>query len=90
MIMMPDKKKMAMMIIKKKFEGPSGESHSEVMEQKDGPMEDNEIGYEVAAEKMISAMEKKDAKMLKSCLKDFIEMCMHEDKDEDDGMEYDL
>lgn len=88
---MPDKKKMAMMIIKKKFERPSGESSSEKMEQKKS-MCDYDMGYEHAAEKMISAMQKKDAKMLKSCLKDFIEMCMHENKEEEDdeeSMEYD-
>jgi hypothetical protein len=83
MMMLPDKKKIASVIVDKmkpKSEEPMEEIKSENNES------DYSMAKEDAAKKMLSAFEKKDSKMLVAALQDFMDMCeMEEDESEDES-----
>ena len=82
-MMLPDKKKIASVIVDKmkpKSEEPMEEIKSENNES------DYSMAKEDAAKKMLSAFEKKDSKMLVAALQDFMDMCeMEEDESEDES-----
>lgn len=80
MLMQPDKKKMASLIIASA--GPKGEKMEEAP-QKDGAEQDNSIAEESAAEDVMAALESKDPKALVSAFKALMEICdMQEDSAE--------
>jgi hypothetical protein len=74
MMMLPDKKKMASIIVAKI---KPGKSQEEVVDevQPGEAVDDKSMALEDAASMMMQAVEKKDAKMMVSALKDFIDMC---------------
>ena len=72
-MMLPDSKKSASVIVAKIKPGKSEEIKEEVVSNK--PQSDYSLALEDAAKKMIEAVSKKDAKMLVSHLKDFMDMC---------------
>lgn len=77
MLMQPDKKKMAALIIAKA--GPKGEKIEEAP-MKDGAEQDNSIAEESAAEDLMAAIEQKDAKQIVAAFKALMEICdMQED-----------
>jgi len=79
MMMMPDKKNAAGIIVAKL--SPEKKVEEKMVEEK--PQSDYSAAKEDAAKKMIAAFEKKDAKMLASYLQDFMDMCdMEEDSSE--------
>jgi len=73
MMMLPDNKKSASIIVAKIKPGKSEEVEKEAMQNQ--PQSDYKLALEDAAKKMIEAVEKKDAKLLVSHLKDFMDMC---------------
>lgn len=72
MLMQPDKKKLAALIISKA--GPKGEKIEEAP-MKDGAEQDNSIAEESAAEDLMSALEQKDAKQFVAAFKALMEIC---------------
>jgi hypothetical protein len=81
MMMMPDKKNSAALIVAKiKPEKP------EEMASSPESQSDYSVAKEDAAKKIMAAFEKKDAKMLASNLQDFMDMCdMEEDSSESES-----
>ena len=83
MMMLPDKKKTASVIVDRitpKLDEPVKESKPENNES------DYSMAKEDAAKKMLSAFESKDSKMLVAALQDFMDMCeMEEDESEDES-----
>lgn len=71
MLMKPDKKKLAGMII-----GMS-KPEMEPVPEKDGAEQDDSVGHKAATEEILQAIESKDVSMLMEALKSFIEMCKH-------------
>lgn len=82
MMMLPDKKKMASIIVAKAKPGGMDEIVDEVMPGE--AIDDKSMALEDAASMIMSAMEKKDAKMMVSALKDFMDMCESDDSYESD------
>lgn len=83
MMMLPQKKKIATLIVaslkgKPKEEGPSVEPVSN-----EEPAEDYSLGLESAVEALFSAFEQKDVKAGVSALRDFMEMCDHSSEEEE-------
>lgn len=72
MLMQPDKKKMAALIISKA--GPKNEEFKQV-ESKDGAEQDNSIAEDSAAEDLMAAIEQKDPKAIVSAFKALMEIC---------------
>ena len=83
MMMMPDKKNAAGIIVAKL--SPEKKVEEKIEEQK--PQSDYSAAKEDAAKKLIAAFEKKDAKMLAAHLQDFIDMCEMEDDSSESEME---
>jgi NTP pyrophosphatase (non-canonical NTP hydrolase) len=82
------KKKIAALIIAKKI--PSGESEmKEAPKDEYGDMTSYDTGLMQAAEEILSAVEKKDAKMIKEALKSFMSMCTNEEEDSERDSEED-
>lgn len=84
MLMQPDKKKMAALIIAKA--GPKGEEMKEAP-QVDGAEQDNSIAEESAAEDVIAALESKDPKALVSAFKALMEICDNGESEPEKEME---
>lgn len=76
MLMKPDKKKLAGMII------GMNKPEMESVESKDGAEQDKSVGHKAAAEEILQAVESKDVSMLMEALKSFIEMCEHSEDEE--------
>jgi len=82
MMMMPDKKNAAGLIVAKL----SPEKKVEEKVEESQPQSDYSAAKEDAARKMISALESKDAKMFSAHLQDFMDMCdMEEDASESES-----
>lgn len=79
MLMQPDKKKMAALIIAKA--GPKGEEMKEAP-MKDGAEQDNSIAEDSAAEDLVAAIEQKDIKGIVSAFKALMEVCDMESEPE--------
>lgn len=79
MLLMPNKKKIATMIIGKSDDSPSfvdkGEPGVSKQHVGEGPDSDDSYAYEQMAHDIISAVSSHDAKRLVSALKSFFEMC---------------
>lgn len=82
MMMMPDKKNSAAMIVAKIKPGKPEE-----MSESSEPQSDYSSAKEDSAKKMISAFEKKDAKMLAAALQDFMDMCEESEPESESEME---
>lgn len=96
-MMMSPQKKIATIIVGKMSKKPEEESKAadfvqkigdveEKMVKMEAPEEDNSLAVESAAEDMIAAMEKKDAKMLVVAIKNLLEM-ISEDSEESEELE---
>lgn len=81
-MMMPDKKNSAALIVAKIKPGKPDE-----MSEESEPQSDYSVAKEEAAKKLISAFEKKDAKMLATHLQDFMDMCEMEEDESESEME---
>lgn len=84
MLMQPDKKKMAALIIAKA--GPKGEEMKEAP-QVDGAEQDNSIAEESAAEDLMAAIEQKDVKQIVSAFKALMEICDNGESESEKEME---
>jgi len=73
MMMLPDKKNAASLIVAKIKPGKEMDEMKEV--ESNAPLSDFSAAKEDAAKKMMEALEKKDAKMFSSHLQDFMDMC---------------
>ena len=73
MMMLPDNKKTATLIVAKMRPGQKDEIKEEIMPNE--VQSDHSMALEDSAKKMMEALSKKDAKMFSSYLKDFIDMC---------------
>jgi hypothetical protein len=80
MMMMPDKKSAAGVIVAKISPGKKMEETIEEV----SPQSDYEMAKEDAAKKMMEAFEKKDAKMLAMYLQDFMDMCEESSEKEEE------
>lgn len=79
MLMMPDKKKIATVIVKHSDDTPS---FVQKIGESSGVNEDNSIALESSAQELISAIAAKDAKRVAGVLKSFFEM-VDDDNDDD-------
>lgn len=73
---MPDKKKMATVILSKMKSGK--EEMGPIPTNEVGDEMDSSAGLDAAAEEVLQAIQAQDPKSLKSALKSMIEMCMDE------------
>lgn len=83
-MMFDDKKKLATIIIGKMGDK---EGMEEAPTNEMGDEMDYELALEAASEDMMSALEKKDAKLFKSALKDFIYLCDEQEDAEEESEE---
>jgi hypothetical protein len=84
MLMQPDKKKMASLII-----ASAGPKKDEIQEAptKDGAEQDNSIAEQSAAEDVMAAIESKDPKALVSAFKALMEICDSQEDSAEQEME---
>ena len=85
-MLMKDKKKDGIaLIIAKKMGKP--EEVSEAPQSDDGAEMDSSMGYEVAGEEILKAIESKDKSMLIEAVKNIVKMCMDESPEEEPSYE---
>lgn len=83
-MLMKDPKKKGIAMIIAKMKGPKME---ESVVPEGEAMQDDSIALESAAEEVLAAVEKKDAKMLKEALMSMIDMCSSKAEESEDESE---
>lgn len=79
MLMKDNRKNMATIIVSKMNSKPEEEMH--MSKEKEGA--ESEVSqHEMAAEEILQAIERKDARMLADALQAFYEMCAHQEEPE--------